>query len=724
MTGPAPPVSLAPLLPAPAAPPHDPRRLPLGPIPGWRARRLDGLRIAPDGSLALAPPPAADPPLTAVGGTLGGLTLPPNVLITGDGGLILLDRGRGLLEVLDRCACRLLPVPFTGGLGDGPRRFAEPGGIALCGGRLLVADAGHARVSVFATGTWVLHGHWAPPPGATAQPWRPVDLVAGAREVLVADPNNGAIHRFARSGRWLGLWEGLGGLTRLAAGRGGRLYALRGPDLPALILHPATGQVVGEATLAHEVAVDFPPPPLPLRSDGRMDLSALCGDGAGPFWVDGNGNAIEPPAPVEPIYATAGTYRSEPLDSRLYRCQWDRLSLRLDLPAGSRVRVSTFTAETPLTNTELDALPPAAWSTDLVLRPGAPTAPDLDGLLRAPPGRYLWLRLELGGDGRCTPRLWAMTLDFPRITLRRYLPAVFGEEPESADFTDRFLAVFDRGLREVEREIDRLARYFDPLSAPAGPGRRDFLTWLAGWIGVTLDRQLPLPTRRRLVKQAGRLFACRGTVTGLRQMLSLYLGAPWTAAASGCAASAPCGPCTTRPVPAWQPPPLILEHFRLRRWLLLGHGRLGDDAVLWGQGIVNRSQLSGGEVAGNARTGVTRLDTSQDPLRDPFHVYAHRFTLFLPAWLRRRPGLERALERLVEAEKPAHTAHAIRWVEPRMRIGVQAAIGLDAVVGCWPAGVALAETDGEGSRLGRASVLAAAGGAGSDGRVGVGTRLR
>jgi phage tail-like protein len=550
-----------------------------------------------------------------------------------------------------------------------------------------------------------------------------VDLVAGAREVLVADPNNGAIHRFARGGRWLGLWDGLGGLTRLAVG-GGRLYALRGQDLPALILDPVTGTLLGEATLAHEAAADFPPPPVPLRSDGRMDLAPLCSDGAGPFWVDGNGNAIEPPAPVEPVHLPVGVYRSEPLDSRLYRCQWDRLSLRLELPGGSRVRVSTFTAETPLTDIELDALPPAAWSTDLTLRPGAPAAPDLDGLLRAPPGRYLWLRLELGGDGRSTPRLRGMTLDFPRITLRRYLPAVFGEEPESADFTDRFLAVFDRGLREVEREIDHLARYFDPLSAPAGPGRRDFLTWLAGWIGVTLDRQLPLATRRRLVKQAGRLFACRGTVTGLRQMLSLYLGAPWTADTPGCAASAPCGPCTTRPAPAWQPPTLILEHFRLRRWLLLGRGRLGDDAVLWGQDIVNRSQLSGGQVAGNARAGVTRLDTSQDPLRDPFHVHAHRFTLFLPGRLRRRPGLQRALERLVEAEKPAHTAHAIRWVEPRMRIGVQAAIGLDAVVGCAPAGVALADANGEGSRLGRASVLPAGAGGTGGGRVGSGTRLR
>jgi hypothetical protein len=146
--------------------------------------------------------------------------------------------------------------------------------------------------------------------------------------------------------------------------------------------------------------------------------------------------------------------------------------------------------------------------------------------------------------------------------------------------------------------------------------------------------------------------------------------------------------------------------------------------MLWGQSIVNRSQLSGPVTAGNARLGVTQLKTSQDPLRDPFHVYAHRFTLFLPGWLARRSGLKRALERLVAAEKPAHTQATIRWVEPRMRIGVQAVIGLDAVIGCWPVGVALADANGEGSRLGRATVLGAAAGTGSGMRVGRGLAVR
>ena len=720
-TGPLP--SHSAWLPAVARPPHDPRRLPLGPIPGWHAQRLDGVRPDGDGALVLAPPPAAEPLIADPGGTLGGLTLPPNAVVAG-AELLLLDRAAGSLPRLDRCACRLVVLPCIGGIGAGPRQVRDPGAIALCRDWLLVADAGNARVSVFGIAGWALRAHWAPPPDATAQPWRPVSVVAVGPEVLVADPDNGAIHRFARSGRWIGLFDGLGAVSRLVLGSSGRLYVLRGPALPALILDPASGAVLGESTLAHEIADDFVPPPVRLLVDGRMELSGLCGNGSAALWIDSEGHSIPTPVVPAPALLTAGSYLSQALDSRLYRCLWDRLALDCDLPLGARIRVLTYSAETPLSLAELDTLPAAAWSTDVTLSSGAPTAPLIDCLLRAAPGRFLWLRLVLIGDGAVSPRIRGLTLDFPRISLRRYLPRIFGEEPESADFTDRLLAVLDRGQREIEGEIDHLARLFDPLSAPAEPARRDFLTWLASWIGVTLDRQLPLATRRRLLKQAGRLFACRGTPTGLRQMLSIPLGIDRPPAERGCAQLPGCGPCTTRKAPAWQPPQLILEHFKLRRWLLLGSARLGDDAMLWGQSIVNRSQLSGPVTAGNARLGVTQLKTSQDPLRDPFHVYAHRFTLFLPGWLARRSGLKRALERLVAAEKPAHTQATILWVEPRMRIGVQAVIGLDAVIGCWPVGVALADANGEGSLLGRATVLGAAAGTGSGMRVGRGLAVR
>jgi hypothetical protein len=97
--------------------------------------------------------------------------------------------------------------------------------------------------------------------------------------------------------------------------------------------------------------------------------------------------------------------------------------------------------------------------------------------------------------------------------------------------------------------------------------------------------------------------------------------------------------------------------------------------VLWGKRIVNRSQLGDG-----AEVGVTQLKATQDPLRDPFHVYAHRFTVFVPASAGASTESRRALERLIARERPGHTEAHIEYVHARFRIGIQSVIGLDAVI--------------------------------------------
>ena len=79
-------------------------------------------------------------------------------------------------------------------------------------------------------------------------------------------------------------------------------------------------------------------------------------------------------------------------------------------------------------------------------------------------------------------------------------------------------------------------------------------------------------------------------------------------------------------------------------------------------------------------------------------VYAHRFTVFVPAALVRTDRARKALDNLLRAESPAHTRWDLRYVEPRFRIGVQSMIGFDAVVGCVPQGVTLGEGRSAGPR--------------------------
>ena len=265
----------------------------------------------------------------------------------------------------------------------------------------------------------------------------------------------------------------------------------------------------------------------------------------------------------------------------------------------------------------------------------------------------------------------------------------------------------------MEDKVDEQAALFDPLAAPAAPDvapERDFLAFLASWVGITVVRTMPLARQRRFVKFAPRLFAWRGTVRGLRSTLYLFLGLDrWV---DYTPRECECVPCVEQDArtSCWRPPRLILEHFQLRRWLALDHARLSDAAKLWGARIVNRSRLesqtailAGGATDG-ARVGVTQLETSQDPHRDPFHVYAHRLSIFVPAACARRPPLARALQQLIEDERPAHVQVNLVLVEPRFRVGVQSMLGLDAVIGVRPVPPVL-----DTMQLGRGTVLAGAG---------------
>lgn len=512
----------------------------------------------------------------------------------------------------------------------------------------------------------------------------------------------------------------VGGLTLPLAGAIGRhlyvrLTARTGSVAAAAVKLAAQGASVVRVGAGGGAAIDprgdrlpgFPRTPIVVDLQGRLHLG--CANGLALFTANGEPVTASTVAPA--MYKSSGTLTTVALDAEIDGCQWHRVELCGHVPLGCSIEVRTTTSMLALDDAEVVALPDAAWWT-LPIASG-PIAGRWDCLVRSPPGRYCWVHLTLHGDGHATPCIESVTVEYPRISVRRYLPAVFGADAAGADFTDRFTAIFDATLRSVEAKLDGQAAYFDPLSTPSTRGRGskvDFLSWLASWVGAMLPPEWSEERRRRYFKQATRLVCQRGTPSGLRQQLLLLLG--FDEAYANCLDERPrtrciapprnCGPAP-KLTPA-EPPPLILEHYRLRRWLYAGRGRLGDDAVLWGKRIVNRSELSGPSQAsapnGNARVGETQLISVPDPLHDPFRVYANRFSVFVPARVRDCDAERRVLERLLAREAPAHTAYDIRYVEPRFRVGTQATIGLDSVVARTPGGVTL----GEGS-LGQATVL-------------------
>jgi phage tail-like protein len=660
-------------------PPHDPTSLLLDGRVGWSIAGADAV-ASNRGELTIARDPSTLRELTEQSGSFGGLRPPSNVAVTPDGEVWLLDNSTGWLLHFDACGCAFVPV----------RCFAPgSGSIAVAGGRLFLTDPAAGWLKVLVLPTTALSERWAPP-----MPWQPSDVVVDRyRQVLVADPRNGMLHTFSWTGRYLGNISGLGASSHVAVDRDGVAY-LSG-ELAAYRVED--GIVTPLTASAQEFADRFAPLPFDVDPDGNLGLGVLCVPPTnGSFDLSGRpltpaGAAKAAAAAAAKPYLPNGTVTLGPLDSLIDGCTWHRVVLHGSVPAGCSVEVSTFTAHAELAQPEIDGLAESAWRT----RCTALSADDWDCLITSAPARYLWLRLRLTGTGRLTPSLASTEVEFPRISLRSYLPAVFGAEPESAEFTDRFLALFDRSLRDVEDLVDGLPAVLDPQATP-------YLEWLESWVGLAVDPRLPERTRRLLLAMSGRIYDLRGTLAGLRELLLIILGIAERAPCTTCEREpGSCQParscCPPRPpmTSTWTAPRLVLEHFRLRRWLQLGAGHLGDEAVVWGRRIVNRSQLGNG-----AQVGGTQLKASQDPLRDPFHVYAHRYTVFVPAAAGTSPQQRRILQRLLDFATPVHTVGSIEYVEPRFRIGIQSCLGLDSVVARVPAGLVLGETPlGQGTML-------------------------
>lgn len=97
--------------------------------------------------------------------------------------------------------------------------------------------------------------------------------------VYVADRENGRLHRFDRSGRFLGVWEYARQLYSVAFSRGGDLYiSVRLTEEPRnhiIRIDPATGEMLGRVSLnciGHELAVS---------PDGALLPGLLCPDAPG-----------------------------------------------------------------------------------------------------------------------------------------------------------------------------------------------------------------------------------------------------------------------------------------------------------------------------------------------------------------------------------------------------------------------------------------------------------
>ena len=336
-----------------------------------------------------------------------------------------------------------------------------------------------------------------------------------------------------------------------------------------------------------------------------------------------------------------GIYYSRVFDSTLPDCQWHRLYIEAEIPEKTALTISFQASNTPLSGFEAGDWRP-------VLRSPQGTTATLDALFDNALGRYLQLKVELHGDAYHTPAIKLARVYLQRDSYLRYLPAVYGEEPQSRHFLERFLSIFESIALDTEDKIDAIPRYLDAVATDA-----EFLDWLGNWLAIVNDHNWPEARQRRFLKMAFDLYAQRGTPQGLQRMIELF---------------------TDRPA-------RVVEHFRGRPPMILG----ASDGPRVGQSsIVSVAPLPPLILEESSRLGAFRLTEPTDLPEvaiEQFELHAYDLTILADTSRLQPESQERMLHRLIEDGKPAHMRYQLKTTgRAAMQLGQHSLLGVDTVL--------------------------------------------
>ncbi len=144
-----------------------------------------------------------------------------------------------------------------------------------------------------------------------------------------------------------------------------------------------------------------------------------------------------------------------------------------------------------------------------------------DILLHGVTGRYLWFRLDFRRQQTLPPVLRNFVLYFPKASWAGYLPGVYQKNPDSFQLLERFLALFQSVYDDVDEAVARNPQQWSPLTC-----NREFLSFLAELLDIDHVSLWSEEKLRQLLVLAPQLYRKKGTLPGLKALLSLYTGEP------------------------------------------------------------------------------------------------------------------------------------------------------------------------------------------------------
>ncbi|HEY1758770.1 MAG TPA: phage tail protein [Bryobacteraceae bacterium] len=636
-------------------------------VAGWQTQSSDGTFLTPkEGDITLDPLPGSAVFLDA--GLVSCITCP--VALAGDakGRVFVLDGATNRVTILDLTAKTARVITAFGGPGAELRHFKTPRSLTvLPSGSIAVADTGNGRVQLFSGPPYVLLHVW----GAPDVRMQPCAVSSGGCDIVyILDRKSRSILRVRATGEWLDP-IGAGVLTdpvELAVGGDETLAVVDGRGAnAAIVIFPPNGDKPVRLTVvaaplslsfdsagnlyvgtANALVAKLEPDSTQLSgwslggegvsdADGSVTkVASIAGQGLVALLDDST--AIAPAAPRVFSMDAAGTYRltgsftTNPLDSSIETCSWHRVNVMGTVPDGTSLLVESQTSD--------DNINWAPFVQCAVLGGNCP-----DCLIQSVPGRYLQLRFTLQSNGTTTPRIHALQVFFPRQSYLQYLPAIFQDDNQSRLFLDRFLSIFQTTFDGLDSFLDNIWQIFDPYMTP-----KAVFPWLAAWVALPIDAGMTLAQQRKLLKVAFQTYLIRGTVTGLEQVIQEYTGV-----------------ANIR----------ILEHYRLRNWTSLPlAGGLDQGARLWSNHLYARLQ-----VGVSSTIGAFRLTNAPQPASEPYDWGANQFSVLFPANPYTVSDTAAKLQTILNREQPAHTQSFLCPVFPRLRVGVQATLGVDAYVG-------------------------------------------
>jgi phage tail-like protein len=528
-----------------------------------------------------------------------------------------------------------------------PRKFDDPVALAAWGHRVAIGDRGAGRIWI-----WDREGEQLSAELKSEDLPAKISLrnvvalgFAPTGELLAAVANTQDLLRFGPDGSlrppWATLPPDAGRVEAIGAGRGCEVWVVTRSAEGSLRIWraPRDAKAFAEEKMA-AFQDAFEPTGLGsvtargfcMVDTGRDGLPiSACYD-----WYGRPISAAEVGALPSADLHEAAELETLALDSGIPRCRWHRVQVDADVPTGARLVVQVASTEDATASPD-----PHDW------RPIGNGTPSLDFLIDQPPGRYLRVRLKLTGNGKVTPVVRRIRLDFPRATSLDFLPPVYREDPRAEDFTERFLSLFDAALAEVDRAVERSPALLDIEGVPD-----EVLPWLASFLDLTFDASWDSERRRAIVRALPRLYRMRGTVAGLKLAIQLIFDSE----------------------------PAIQELAAERSW-----GAVGRDAVLRGTRLFGRSRAR--FTLGRSALSRAPLKSYGNPDHDPLVDGAYRFRVLVPLGERTSGVGWQRLVRLVEAQKPAHTQATVRSGGSGFVIGPYSAVGVDSALAPPPAPV-------------------------------------